>query len=606
MRSMLVDSLRVELGDGTPIVEQITFELWPGKVVGLVGESGCGKTTAAMALLAFARPGSRIAGGRVLLGDEDVLSLDERGLQKVRGAQISFVPQDPAASLNPAMRIGRQIEEMLLKHPLHGHERASVVRESLRRVHLDPPEAFLDRYPHQLSGGQQQRVAIAMALVCQPRVVVLDEPTTGLDVTTQAHVLEVIDELRRNSEISLLYVSHDLGVVSHFADDVVVMYGGRVVESGPTREVFFSARHPYTQRLLAAMPRSDVSGHRPEGIQGVAAAPGERPQGCPFVPRCEFRVARCSDEFPAVELVTAAHRVACFRWRATASPALNARPLQLAPAGAEAVPRLAVENLVASYPQSRQRFGGQRALAGISLQVSEGECLAVVGESGSGKTTLARCLVGIRAPDSGRILLDGTPLASRARQRSEVQRQRMQIVFQNPDESLNPRQTVLAIVSRPVEQFERLARREARRRALGALELVRLDAGLADRYPRDLSGGEKQRVAIARALVAQPELLICDEITSALDVSVQAAILELMAELRAHLEMSMVFISHDLAVVRSIADRILVLEQGEVRELGQTEEVFEAPKSDYTRLLIQAQKDWSLESSGAAAATAGE
>lgn len=607
MSALRVEDLRVELLDGTPVIEQVSFEIEKGKVLGLVGESGCGKTTAAMALLAFARPGSRIAGGRVLVGGEDILALGERALQKVRGARVSFVPQDPAGSLNPAMRIGRQVEEMLLKHAPHGRSRMALVRDSLRRVHLDPPEAFLERYPHQLSGGQQQRVAIAMALVCTPGVIVLDEPTTGLDVTTQARILEVIDELRRTSEISLLYVSHDLGVVSHFADEVVVMYGGRVVESGPTRAVFFSSRHPYTRKLLAAMPRSDVSGHQPKGIRGVSVAPRDRPNGCPFAPRCELRVSRCTVEFPPEELAAPAHRVACFRWEATEADAGSSRPLELAGARGEAMPRLTVENLVASYPRSHVRGDGAAALNGVSLHVLEGECLAVVGESGSGKTTLARCLVGIRSPESGRILLDGVPLASRSRLRSDAQRQRIQIVFQNPDESLNPRQTVLKIVSRPVEQFERASRREARRRAVEALERVRLDVGLADRYPRDLSGGEKQRVAIARALVARPQLLICDEITSALDVSVQAAILELMRELRAtgSFDMSMIFISHDLAVVRSIADRIVVLEKGDVCELARTEDVFEMPSSEYTQALIRAQQDWSLESSGPASVAHG-
>ncbi len=607
MTAIVVEDLRVELLDGTPVIEQVSFAIGKGKVLGLVGESGCGKTTAAMALLAFARPGSRIAGGRVLLAGDDILALDERALQAVRGARISFVPQDPAGSLNPAMRIGRQVEEMLLKHAPHEGGRAALVRESLRRVHLDPPEAFLDRYPHQLSGGQQQRVAIAMALVCRPSVVVLDEPTTGLDVTTQARVLEVIDELRRASEISLLYVSHDLGVVSHFADDVVVMYGGRVVESGATDAVFFSPRHPYTQRLLAAMPRSDVSGHQPQGIRGVAVTPRDRPGGCPFAPRCDLRVARCTIEFPPEEAAAPGHQVACFRWEATGTDTELEQPHQLAAPRVEATSRLAVENLVASYPPSSRRADDAPALNGVSLHVLEGECLAVVGESGSGKTTLARCLVGIRSPDSGRIVLDGTPLAARARLRSEAQRQRIQIVFQNPDESLNPRQTVLTIISRPVEQFERGSRREARRRAAEALERVRLDLSLGGRYPRDLSGGEKQRVAIARALVARPQLLICDEITSALDVSVQAAMLEQMTELRATAtdEMTMIFISHDLAVVRSIADRIIVLEKGEVRELAPTEDFFEMPSSEYTQSLIRAQQDWSLETSGSAAAARG-
>ncbi len=604
MSSIEVVDLRVELTNGTAIVEDVNFGINAGRVLGLVGESGCGKTTVALALLAYAKPGSRIAAGMVQIDGIDLLAVDKQELQRLRGGRVAYVPQDPASALNPAIRVGGQIAEMLTTHTRDQTSPDVLIREALRRVHLEPAEYFVDRYPHQLSGGQQQRVAIAMALICGPSLVVLDEPTTGLDVTTQAHVLEVIDELRRERDTALLYVSHDLGVVSHFADSVAVMYGGRIVEHGDTAEVFASPRHPYTSKLLAAMPRSDVSGTRPRGIDGAAIAPSQRPAGCSFAPRCELKTTICLNEVPPLETASGRHAVACFNWKtpSTAKRLHQASEIVLESAEDTEPPRLLVEDLRASYRRSRSTpESALPALGGVSLKVAQGECLAVVGESGSGKTTLARCIIGIWPPDGGRVLLDGQEVARRARGRSKEQRQRVQIVFQNPEESLNPKHTVEQIVARPLAQFFNLSRKQARVRAAETLDLVRLDASLAYRYPKDLSGGEKQRVAIARAIAAQPQLLICDEITSALDVSVQAAILELIADLRKALDMSIIFISHDLAVVRSIADRIIVLESGVVCETGNTDTLFAHQEAEYTRALMTAQKAWSLETSASMA-----
>ena len=600
MSTVSVAKLTVELLNGNAVVEEVSFEIDAGRVLGLVGESGCGKTTAALALLAYARPGSRISAGKVEIDGADLLSVDKRELQRLRGGRVAYVPQDPASALNPAIRVGSQIGEMLATHAAGQSNPDALILEALRRVHLEPPEQFVNRYPHQLSGGQQQRVAIAMALICGPSLVVLDEPTTGLDVTTQARVLELIDEIRAERSTALLYVSHDLGVVSHFADSVAVMYGGRIVEQGNTDAVFASPRHPYTSKLLAAVPRSDVSGQHPHGIEGTAVGPSRRRAGCSFAPRCDLRTTICTSEVPPLAKAGDGRLVACFNWDMLPSglPSQRSNRKFRGLTRDEDSPRLFVEDLRASYGRSESTGEALTpALDGVSLTVAQGECLAIVGESGSGKTTIARCIVGIWPPDSGRILLDGREVARRARHRTKQQRREMQIVFQNPDESLNPKHTVEQIVARPLVQFFDLSGREARKEARKTLELVRLEAPLAYRYPKDLSGGEKQRVAIARALAARPELLICDEITSALDVSVQAAILELIADLRKSLEMAIIFISHDLAVVRSIADRIVVLERGRICETGETDHLFDHQEADYTRALITAQKAWSLETS---------
>jgi peptide/nickel transport system ATP-binding protein len=601
MDAMLVEGLRVELLDGTPIVSDVDFAIGPGRVLGLVGESGSGKTTAAMALLAFARPGSRIAGGRVLIEGTDILQLPESELTRFRGRRVSFVPQDPAASLNPALRIETQIEEVLRTHRPSEPDPRRVVRDHLALVHLESSNEFMRRYPHQLSGGQQQRVAIAMALISRPSLVVLDEPTTGLDVTTQARVLEVIDELRRGLELALLYVTHDLAVVSHFADDIAVMYGGRLVELGPAALVFQSPRHPYTARLIAAMPRSDVSGYRPLGIPGAALAPGERERGCPFAPRCALRTAICDESFPALEPVVPEHLVACFHSeRADAAP--TDRPAPSMPRPRLSAHRLRVVDLTAGYKRSGGSAPAEDTLAvsGLSFEIAHGECLALVGESGSGKTTVARCILGIHRPASGRIALDGTELAPVARGRIREQRRRIQIVFQNPEASLNPRHTVGDLIARPIDLFFRTSAAKTEAAIAQALTLVRLDPALTGRFPGELSGGEKQRVAIARAVAARPDVLVCDEITSALDVSVQAAILELITELRAELEMSVLFISHDLAIVRALADRILVMKHGRMEETHETDFVFESPQSDYTRELMLAERNWAFEANAVA------
>lgn len=591
-RAVSVRRLRVELLDGSDIVDEVSFEVAEGEVLALVGESGCGKTATALSCLGYARPGSRIVQGEVLLGGVDLLSLSASALRHVRGRKVSYVPQDPSTALNPSYRIGEQVIEMFRIHNLHDGRSEERLSELLRAVGLPTDKTFVRRYPHQLSGGQQQRVVIMMAIACRPRLIVLDEPTTGLDVTTQAQVLGLIDRLRHNERLSMLYVTHDLGVVAQLADRIAVMYCGRIVEIASRERLFREPRHPYTHGLLEAAPTRLRMRRRLKGISGVAPSPGERPPGCFFAPRCAYKTEVCATAFPPAERVVSGHEIRCYNWQETVN-----RSLRVAPEVDEEVggvdaddPPLVVNELVATYADSNSttQARSQSVLTEVSFSVGRRQTLAIVGESGSGKTTLARCVVGLHRPVSGTITFHGAELAGRAVDRSREIRRRIQIVFQNPDASLNPRQSIAQILERPLKLFVSSNQSERRARSLELLELVRLPVSMLNRFPVDLSGGEKQRVAIARALAPEPELIICDEITSALDVSVQAAIIDLLLDLRMRLDTSFLFISHDLAVVRSIADRVLVLHHGMVREEGPAENIFQRPADSYTRALLDA------------------
>lgn len=577
-----VRSLRIEVQAGFDIVDEVSFDLLRGEVLGLVGESGCGKTAVAMALLNHARPGTRIARGQVLLGGADLLSVSGRALRRIRGSSVSYVPQDPTRSLNPRHRVIGQIEEVLRVHGLDPRSERARIESLLDAVNLPSDSRFLRRFPHQLSGGQQQRIVLVMALACQPAVVVLDEPTTGLDVTTQARVLEAVASLRSVTGASFLHVTHDLAVVGNLADRIAVMYAGRVVELGPTARLLQAAAHPYTARLLTSTPRiHDPS--PPQGLPGTAPAPNAKPSGCFFAPRCPLADAACTLSFPPVEQLEPGHFVRCFRWEHTSSLAHGGFSEVRRANGRETF--LAVDALSAGYGRG-ESFNP--ALVDVSFSVSDGECLAVVGESGSGKTTLARCIGGSHLAYEGSILLGDRRLAPDARRRTPEERRLVQLIYQNPDRSLNPRRTVGDQIARPLVLF-RLARGKDVNREVGRLlERVRLPLTASTKYPPELSGGEKQRVAIARALAAQPRLLLCDEVTSSLDVSVQAAVLELLAELRVERGLSMLYISHDLGVVATIADRVLVLKNGVLREEGTTNEVIAQPKDEYTRELIAA------------------
>jgi len=573
-----VQGLRVGLaGSPLDIVQGIGFDIAAGEVVGLVGESGSGKTTVGLALLGHCRHGASITAGTVLIDGADVLQATAPQLRALRGRTVAYVPQDPGTALNPSLRVGEQINEMLRVHlpALNVQQRADRVEELLQEVRLPPGGATLQRYPHQFSGGQQQRIALAMAFACRPRLIVLDEPTTGLDVTTQAHVLETVRNLCRRHGAAALYVSHDLAVVAGLADQVVVMYAGRVIEAGTSAQVFDAAAHPYTQRLLRAVP--DPAGrHSVTGIPGHAPSPSNRPAGCAFAPRCDWASDVCRETFPPLTVREDGRRVAC--WHGGVIDAFAASPI-LRRAAAPRPDLLVLRGLDAS-------FGPTKVLHGIDLEIQQGECLALLGESGSGKTTLARCIAGLHPWHSVPVRLRGQSLPPAVRDRTQAARQAIQYVFQNPYASLNPRRTVGEIVARPLHVFFRPSAAEAARKVDAHLERVALSPAMARRYPDQLSGGERQRVAVARALAAEPELLVCDEITSALDVSVQAAIMELLIGLRQDTGLSMLFVTHNLPLVRGVSDRVAVMHGGRIIEVGPTAEVFDAPRAEYTMELL--------------------
>jgi peptide/nickel transport system ATP-binding protein len=578
-----VEGLRIVLRDSEiDIVDEVSFTIAPGEVLGLVGESGSGKTTVGLALLGHTRRGAAIAAGSIRVGDVDILALSSAGRRSVRGRVVSYVPQDPAASLNPALRIGTQLREVLEVHGFGSgsDEREARIAEVMREVALPDDKKYLRRYPHELSGGQQQRIGLAMAFACRPRLLVLDEPTTGLDVTTQAHVLGTVRELAAAHQVAALYVSHDLAVVGTLATRTAVMYAGRIVELGPTAELFANASHPYTRRLVQAIPH--LSGRRDlVGIPGRAPSPGARPSGCTFAPRCTFVKDACRAEEPRLRELAPQLWVRCIRAEEVRASAVS-RSGRLE----EHVAQDRMSDAVLSLDHVFAGYGSATVVHDINLQVAPHECLALVGESGSGKTTLARSIAGLHRDRSGLISLRGQPLADAARSRTREARQSIQYVFQNPYGSLNPRKTIGQIVRQPLGVFGAATGAEADKRVEEMLDRVSLASSYVDRYPDQLSGGERQRVAIARALVVSPAVLVCDEVTSALDVSVQAAIVELLAELQRELGLAMLFVTHNLPLVRSIAQRVAVMSAGRIVELGAVEHVLQAPTDDYTKALL--------------------
>ena len=573
-----VKNLRIQLSStGAEVVGDVSFSVHAAELLGLVGESGSGKTTVALALLAHARRGLDIS-GEICLDGENLLELKAGALRELRGAKVAYVPQDPSAALDPTLRIGFQLREALRVHPGAAEEIETRITEVLRESKLDSTPEVLRRYPHQLSGGQQQRVAIAMAFACRPSLIVLDEPTTGLDVSTQRHVLETVRSMCRSYGVAAVYVSHDLAVVGGLVSQVAVMYAGRVVEIGPTEQVFGAPIHPYTRGLLAAVPspkRAEVL----TGIEGQPPRPGRKPKGCAFAPRCSYAIGNCSVERP-VPVSIGDRYVRCMRARDIEKESYTVRAALPAAAAETGDSLLKLRGVQAAY-------GRQRILYDVDLDVYPESCTAIVGESGSGKTTLARCIVGLHSNWTGEITFKGSPLASGARRRQKEVLKRIQYIFQNPYTSLNPRKTIGQILSEPLEHFFRFSADERRSRVNRVLEDVSLGSDFLTRYPNQLSGGERQRVAIARAIVVEPDLLVCDEVTSALDVSVQALTVEVLRRLQSERRLAMVFITHNLALVRSIAQTAVVLCEGHVVEVGPVEQVLEHPKDPYTVRLIE-------------------
>jgi peptide/nickel transport system ATP-binding protein len=578
--SLVVQDLGVSLTSRpVDVVDDIDLVLRPGEVVGLVGESGSGKTTVGTSLLGYARAGALISAGKVLLGDRDVLKLPWREVRQLRGEEIAYVPQDPASALNPSIRIGRQLVEL---HELRGigtaESRLQAARDGLAEVGLPNDDDFLKRYAHQLSGGQVQRVALAMAFLPKPKVLVLDEPTTGLDVTTQKMVLETMAKLCRTHGVSALYVTHDLAVVATIADRVAVMYAGQIAELGPKDAIFANPSHPYTRALLDSIPHLSQA-RALKGIPGRTPAPGARPVGCRFNDRCAYTIDECRQQVPALRTVAPEHQARCIRVEEIGTWDIQRGVVPDADPDRKRDVILSVEGLDVFY-------GRSHIVHDVSFDVAKGEVVALVGESGSGKTTISRAVGGLHKDWTGTIAFEGRELARSARKRDAEDRRRIQYIFQNPYLSLNPRLTIEQIIKRPMELFGIAKGKAATDHVVELMEQVALGPGMLRYQASRLSGGERQRVAIARALAAEPDVMVCDEITSALDVSVQGSIVELLEGLRKERGISMLFVTHNLALVRSIAARVEILQDGRVVEEGSVVTVMDTPREEYTRKLL--------------------
>jgi peptide/nickel transport system ATP-binding protein len=583
-------------------LRDISLTIHPREIHGLVGESGSGKTTLALALMRYFSGNARIVSGRVFFDGEDITHKPAAEMRQIWGKKISLVPQDPLASLNPSYPIGDQIAEITRQHEgLSRTQSWEKAVEMLRRVKIADPEIVARRYPHQLSGGMQQRVTIAMALSTRPRLLILDEPTTSLDVTTQAIILDLFRELIRDNEAAALYVSHNLGVVAQLCDRVTVLYAGEIMSSGSAEEMYRNPIHPYTNGLLASIPRP-VPGveTRLPTIEGVAPSLAERPAACVFSTRCPVAQAICVEQKPPLEEMSPGRWVKCHRWHEIDQGTLI---LGTAP----------VDNVVSVPPQEGyvlmvkdlgKRFGEEslfdkvtmrqpefvQAVDGVSLKVRTRSTLGLVGESGSGKTTLARCIVGLDTADSAEMTLLDIPLSNKLGDRPREALRDLQMVFQNPNDALNPYHPIGDILARTIRRLshEALSGEQVQARVIELLNAVRLTPEYAARYPGELSGGEKQRVAIARAFAANPALIVADEPVSSLDVSVQAVILNLLKDLRAEQGASYLLISHDLAVVSYLADWIVVMYLGEIVEVGDVWQVYNMPSHPYTEALISA------------------
>ncbi len=585
-----------------PAVMDFSVKVRPGEAVGLVGESGCGKSTVALGVMQDLGVNGRIVGGSIRFKGRDLSEMSADELRRVRGSEIAMIYQEPMASLNPAMRVGRQLMEVPKIHRgVSDREAYARALQVVTDVKLPDPERILQAYPHQLSGGQQQRIVIAMALMAEPSLLILDEPTTALDVTVEAAVVDLVKELGQKYGTSMLFISHNLGLVLETCDRVCVMYSGEAVERGSIADVFDAMRHPYTQALFRSipLPGADKAARPLRAIPGNFPLPHERPPGCNFGPRCDYFVAgRCdAQEIPMFDLAGGdRHATRCLRydeidWRAP-------------PGGVEARDRtepgkvvLRTQDLRKYYEVAANALLGRsgetrvvKANETLSFEARESETLAIVGESGCGKSTFAKVLMGLETATAGKIVLDSREIQDSAIEtRSPKTVSEIQMVFQNPFDTLNPSMTVGAQIMRALEIFGIGDTVEARRaRMLSLLDLVKLPRAFADRMPRQLSGGQKQRVGIARAFAGDARIVVADEPVSALDVSVQAAVTDLLMEIQRTHKTTLLFISHDLSIVRYLSDRVLVMYLGHVVELGSTEQVFAPPYHPYTEALLSA------------------
>jgi peptide/nickel transport system ATP-binding protein len=575
-------------GRQLPVLRGVSLTIEPGRAFGLVGESGCGKSTAALAIVQYLPRNGRVTGGTISIAGRDVLSLSYSELRRLRAEDVSMVYQNPGAALNPSIRIGGQVAEVFTVRGIGRAEARERAVDALRLVQIADPQSVMERYPHQLSGGMQQRVVIAMALANDPSLLILDEPTTGLDATVEAEVLDLVAGLQQDLRTSVLFISHNLGVIAKMCDRVGVLYAGRLVEEGETEQVLRDPRHPYTVGLLRCIPRGGLrkDDGRLDTIPGFPPSLGAVPPGCVFAPRCALAREICRTDEPPLYPLGDGHTSRChFHEEAQALPHEGAAELDVARADTSGEPLLRFDELGKVY---KQRGHEVHALTDVSAAVWPGETLGLVGESGSGKTTLARTLLGIVGPTTGSVMLEGKALAPVFARRSRREVRALQIVFQNPDNALNRRHSVRRILRRALRKLAGLTGTAAEQRMHELMRSVRLAEPYVSARPGQLSGGLKQRLAVARAFAGDPKLVVCDEPTSALDVSVQAAILNLLVELQAQRRVSYVFISHDLGVVRYVSDRIAVLYLGRLMELGPAEAVFSGPHHPYTEALLSA------------------
>lgn len=583
-------------------VRDFSLTIEKGKTYGLVGESGSGKSTLALAVMNFLSKGGFIKSGEIYLNGQAITRLDSKGLRQLWGKEISHVPQNSFNALNPSMRVGEQVAESLRLHQLLSEEEAMAESiELFERVRLADPHRVAQSYPHQISGGMQQRVMLALALSSQPRLLVLDEPTTALDVTTQAVVLDLIREISEEQNTASLYVTHNLGVVANITDRVAVIYASELVEDAPTDLLYRQPLHPYTRGLLDSVPRlaqrKDL--HPLQGIEGQIPSLEELPSACVFAPRCPLAIDICWEERPALEKPSPERSVRCHRWpEILAGEVSAAREEQstLLVENYESEAVLSVEGLEVSYAQPRSLIEllsaapakKLQAVDGISFDLKSRQSIGLVGESGSGKSSLARAIMGLVQPDEGRVELLGLKLPAKLKNRDKESLAQLQMIFQNPDEALNPFLSVGESLNRPLRTLQGLSPEEAQSRVAELLRMVRLPVEFAQRLPGQLSGGEKQRVAVARAFATNPELLIADEAVSALDVSVQASILNLLLSLQSEHGSAMLFIAHDIAVVSYLADQIAVIYLGELMQYTDAKAIFDPPYHPYTEALLSA------------------
>ena len=578
------------------ILYDVSFSIRPGEAFGVVGESGCGKSTIALSTMRYLPPGMTLSSGRIIFQGKDTYRLAKGDLRRMRGNRAAMIYQDPMSSLNPVMPIGQQLIEVPMLH--HAMDRRRAWRRAvamLDEVRLPDVDSMMTRYPHQLSGGQQQRVVIAMALMAEPALLIMDEPTTGLDVTIEAAILELVRELRAKFGAAVLFISHNLGTVARVCDRIGVLYAGRLIETGTLGAVFRAPAHPYTRGLLAALPRLSLGYRgRLEPIEGTITAEDRARIGCALSPRCAFRQPQCDQAEIAMHPVKLDHEhvARCVRLDAIAAKPLRASSGQRDSSG-DAPVLLCVRGLSKFYSLGG-RFGGKakgsiRAVDNVSLDARAGRTLAIVGESGCGKSTLARVISGLTPASSGEALFRGANLAALpVDQRPDDLRRRIQMVFQNPDSTLNPSHTIEFALLRPVKRLLGMNRASARKEVRRLIERVRLAPDVLSCLPHQLSGGQRQRVAVARALAGNPDLLIADEPVSALDVSVQAAIVNLLSDILEQSQIGLAFISHDLALVRHMADWVAVMYLGKVVEYGPADQVFAPPFHPYTEALLAA------------------